>query len=367
MNTAIHIILGSLLAILAGGYLGKRSMDTLIDSNLKGALSRLKAAGAVEILLIFLAIIMKGERAEFIAVAALFPIFVAAGFFLPLLLALWSVPKADYSGEVIKGLVFDENRNETGYDLYLPENREKKTYPLILYVHGGGFSGGSKKDGDRWCRYLAKKGMVTATMDYTLADGKHDTSLTLMADEIKDCVAAIKEKCAALDITINEMAITGGSAGGCLAMLYAYKYREESPIPIKFVFQQTGPAYFDPVIWGTVNYNTFHKAAFSSMMTGVKLTEEMVERGEHYPLIEAISPSCYVDENTVPTLCAYGPRDKMVPVQVKYYLFDAFERNHVTYDFVEYPHSNHGMYDDPKANRVFLRKVDEYINKYFGR
>lgn len=275
--------------------------------------------------------------------------------------------KSNYHGEVLRDLAYDKGREETGYDLYLPETQSQEGYSLILAIHGGGFSGGAKKDEEAWCRYMSGKGYVSASIDYTLADGKHETSLTLMAEEIRDCVTAIKEKCASLGYPVDEMALTGCSAGGCLAMLYAYKYAETSPIPIKFVFQQTGPAYFDPLVWGTTNYNTAHQAAFTSMMTGKQVTEDMVKRGEHYPLIEEISPSCYVNESSVPTLCAYGPRDKMVPVQVKYYLFDAFERSHVTYDYIEYPHSNHGMYDDPKAHREYLTKLDEYLKKYFSR
>ena len=39
----------------------------------------------------------------------------------------------------------------------------------------------------------------------------------------------------------------------------------------------------------------------------------------------------------------------------------------MTYDYIEYPHSNHGMYDDPKAHREYLTKLDEYLKKYFSR
>ncbi|MCM1188577.1 MAG: hypothetical protein NC541_04710 [bacterium] len=46
---------------------------------------------------------------------------------------------------------------------------------------------------------------------------------------------------------VNEMATTGGSAGGCLAMLVAFK--DPDRLPIRFVFEETGPASFESELW----------------------------------------------------------------------------------------------------------------------
>jgi len=53
-------------------------------------------------------------------------------------------------------------------DLFLPEKASSAKLPLLLYVHGGGFSGGERKHGHSFCKYLAQNGYATATITYTL-------------------------------------------------------------------------------------------------------------------------------------------------------------------------------------------------------
>ena len=67
-----------------------------------------------------------------------------------------------------------------------------------------------------------------------------------MNNEIKNCVDAINEKCQELGYRVTGMATCGVSAGGTLAMNYAYTSGEYSAIPVKFVFQLVGPASFEP-------------------------------------------------------------------------------------------------------------------------
>lgn len=66
---------------------------------------------------------------------------------------------------------YAEKANETlELDLYTPEQDGESKRPLLLYVHGGGFSGGRRNgEGiDRFCRTLAARGYAVATMSYTL-------------------------------------------------------------------------------------------------------------------------------------------------------------------------------------------------------
>ncbi len=269
----------------------------------------------------------------------------------------------DKSGAIVKDLKFDD-REETGYDLYIPAGLDKdKPQSLILFIHGGSFTSGDKSEQDLWCKFFATKGYITATVNYTLEDGKHKSNLNLMDEQILLCVNAIKTECLSRGYNLTEMALSGISAGGCLAMLYAYKNADISPIPVKFVFQQTGPAYFEPETWG--NKDTASKAWFVSLMTGFEITEEMIEDGSYKEYIAAISPAAYVNASTVPTLCAYGPKDKVVPVDIKYTLFEQFDKYGVTYQFIEYPHSGHGLFGDPDKQQLFVDKSVEYCNLYF--
>ena len=55
-------------------------------------------------------------------------------------------------------------------DIYQPEGDTVGNRPLMLYVHGGGFSGGSRQADNvvKFCESMARRGYVAASMSYTL-------------------------------------------------------------------------------------------------------------------------------------------------------------------------------------------------------
>lgn len=266
-------------------------------------------------------------------------------------------------GKIYKNLDY-ENENDNRYDLYIPTNINRdEDQSLILFIHGGSFTGGSRKSGEPWCKFFASKGYVTATMDYTVHNKKHTSNLNLMNEEIASCVKAIKKACLDKGIKVTKMATTGESAGGCLAMLYAFSKGESSDIPVKFVFQLTGPAHFDPSAWG--HNDEASATAFISMMSGKAVGEDDLKNGIADEYWKDISPAYLVDDNSVPVLCAYGPRDTVVPPPIKYTLFENLESHSIPYDYIEYPNSNHVMCHDLDKSREYIDMAISYCNKYF--
>lgn len=188
-----------------------------------------------------------------------------------------------------------------------------------------------------------------------------------MNTEIKECVNAINEKCIELGYTLDGMATCGVSAGGTLAMNYAYTCADSSAIPVKFVFQLAAPADFEPDDWNILKKvdNLDTDAEFLSMMTGVDITEKAIHSGEYKQYVDMISPARLVSENSVPTLMGYGLKDHLVPGKLKYKLVSALEENGVQYDYFEFPHCNHGMYRDLNILEQFLKQSLVYCKTYF--
>ena len=107
------------------------------------------------------------------------------------------------------------------------------------------------------------------------------------------------------------------------------------------------------------------RAAFVSMMTGKKFTTEDVGSEEYQQAIDEISPASLVNERTVPTVLAYGPKDKVVPVDIKYRLLEKLDEYGVVYDYIEFPHSGHGLLDDLDKSEEFYKLSDLYMERYF--
>ena len=261
-------------------------------------------------------------------------------------------------GEIYSNLDY-ENDNGNQYDLYIPSGLDKlENQYLILFIHGGSFNSGSKEDGESWCKYYATKWYITASVDYTLQNQGKDASIYLMNEEIENAVTAIKQKTEELGYHIAGMAPCGVSAGGTLAMNLAYN--GNSAIPVKFVFQLAAPTYFAPSEWSLLMKvdRLDSEEKFCKMMTGKELEDYDTE-------IQNISPACIVNEDSVPSLIGYGLIDHCVPLSQKYYLIEVYDRDNVMYDYIEFPKSNHGMYNDLDKLQEFLDKSLEYARVYF--
>ena len=264
----------------------------------------------------------------------------------------------DSVGTVYKDLPY-ENDSGHGYDLYIPAGlRSTENQNLILFIHGGSFNSGAKEDGDAWCKFYATKGYIAATVDYTLQTHGQDASIYRMNQEIEAAVRAIKQKAEDLGYQITGMAPCGVSAGGTLAMNLAYN--GNSVIPVKFVFQLSAPTYFDPAEWSLLMRVDKLKTEneFCEMMTGKELEDYSQE-------IRSISPACLVRDDSVPSLIGYGLIDHCVPLSQKFYLMDAYEAHCVPYDYIAFPNSNHGMYNDLDKLQEFLNLSLEYADRYF--
>ncbi|MFD2516474.1 alpha/beta hydrolase [Salinimicrobium flavum] len=117
-------------------------------------------------------------------------------------------------------------------DLYKPEKSKEKT-PLILFMHGGGFSGGSPKNPQevKFARIAAAKGYTVGLISYRLtrkdqsfgcdfeAEGKIET-FKFAAEDFMDAVAFMKNNSEKFSIDPDKI-IVGGSSAGAEAVLNA--------------------------------------------------------------------------------------------------------------------------------------------------
>jgi acetyl esterase/lipase len=63
-----------------------------------------------------------------------------------------------------------KNGENLDLDIYTPWGDPEENRPLLLYVHGGGFSGGTRNGDDiiEFCKRMAEYGYVTASISYRL-------------------------------------------------------------------------------------------------------------------------------------------------------------------------------------------------------
>jgi poly(3-hydroxybutyrate) depolymerase len=119
-------------------------------------------------------------------------------------------------------------------DIYFPAGATTgKKYPLVLFIHGGGFVQGNKEDVRRHCEILADSGFVAATISYRLGwrkgtgncDGDTLSKRMAVYRAVQDAHAALRylvSKAADYAIETNHIFIGGSSAGAGISLMTAY-------------------------------------------------------------------------------------------------------------------------------------------------
>jgi acetyl esterase/lipase len=122
-------------------------------------------------------------------------------------------------GPAMKELVIKKVNNEEVKLFYIQpvDKKPVKNRPAIVWIHGGGWTGGITETFFPHARYFASRGAVGFCIHYRLV--KADGSVTL-ADCLADCKSAIRyirEHAEELGIDPDKIIVAGDSAGGHLA------------------------------------------------------------------------------------------------------------------------------------------------------
>jgi para-nitrobenzyl esterase len=121
---------------------------------------------------------------------------------------------------------FSKPDEQLGLDIFYASEDTTSNKPVLLYVHGGGFSGGHR-DSERnieFCTAMAKKGYIAVTMSYTLImKGKSFGCEQPASNKISTFLSSGRDISRAVDFLIhhrlkwnidtNKIVIAGSSAG----------------------------------------------------------------------------------------------------------------------------------------------------------
>lgn len=218
-------------------------------------------------------------------------------------------------GKVYTDLPYGEGAANK-FDLYVPSDKSQDAYGLAVYLHAGGFTSGDKAGDAEMLKWLCSKGYVAAGINYTLfTEENPDASVYSQSEEIKAAMPSVVAAAEKLGYKLDRMAIAGGSAGGCLALIYAYRDADTSPLPVKMVFEAVGPGSFHVEDWGIFGLDQSPEAAAGlfSVMSGQALTPEDITSGAYLDAVKPISADRWVTKDTVPSVLCYGAHDKMQP------------------------------------------------------
>lgn len=216
----------------------------------------------------------------------------------PLVVAelLFGVPAGDVLvDEHVYDVVDGENLT---LDLYRPTSGVESR-PVVMVIHGGGWTEGTKRDFPQLSQYLAARGYVVANIDYRLAPR---WNFPAPQDDLRAAIRYLKNLETTHGVDPNRIALLGRSSGAQIALLGAYTSTDPA---IRGVVSMHGPA---AMRWGHVNpakARVFDStAALEDYLGGPPATH-----GAQY---DAAEPARFVTQDSPPTLIFQSLRDEHV-------------------------------------------------------
>lgn len=229
------------------------------------------------------------------------------------------------------------------YDIHLPANRDTST-PILLMIHGGAWKAGQKEDLNGYVNIFRQKwkNLAIVNINYRYASFANKIHHTEMMGDIQKVVDTVLAQLNKFKIS-SKMMITGASAGGQLAMIYAYKYNTK----IKCVGNIFGPSVMNDWSW----YNSSNPLIGG--FTGDFLAE-YVGKAWDTTAYKAVSPFWNVNVNSQPTIIFHGNLDPIVPVYQSQWLHGKLRNLGVPVEYHEYIafHSFDNSQSDDVINKM---------------
>jgi acetyl esterase/lipase len=214
-------------------------------------------------------------------------------------------------------LSYGENRMQK-IDLWIASSDEQT--PLVLFIHGGGFRGGSYKQvSAQQVQFFLNKGISFASIEYRLTDqGPYPM-------QMNDCARAVqylRSNAGKYNLDKKRVASYGGSAGACISMWLAFHDDMADPKSTDPVAKestrlvaagsQNGQPTLDPHTfkeWFGVKSLVMHPAI--PLLFNVRNAEGL-ESPEARKLITDASPITHLTKDDAPVYLQYGGADTPV-------------------------------------------------------
>lgn len=213
-------------------------------------------------------------------------------------------------------------------DLYVPKEG-KGPFPLVIWVHGGGWKSGSKET-FRPAQGLLGKGFAVASINYRLSG---EAIFPAQIDDCKASVRWLRTNAAKYNLDPRRFGAFGSSAGGHLVALLGTSGKGDDQVqavcdfygPTDLIAMAKTPGY---------ERHASPQSPESQLIGGPVL--ENVEK------CKAANPLTYIGKDTPPFLIVCGDKDPVVPEGQSQLLHEALQKAGIESTLKVIPGAKHG-------------------------
>ena len=240
-------------------------------------------------------------------------------------------------------------------DLYRPSAMPAAPMPLVIWVHGGGWSNGSKTNCP--AAWLATKGYAVASLDFRLLP-EHPWPA-----QIEDPIAALRwlrQESGKYSIDPERSAAMGGSSGGHVVALWG-TLSLPAEDKVKAVVDLYGPTdllTMPPNVLSEKRTRADLAKANGALLLGGIVMDQPDKA-------KAVSALHQVSKDDVPFLILHGTADPGVPVDQSERLHAALKAAGVESTLKLLPGAGHGgkEFDSPESRALIQGFLDKHLKR----
>jgi acetyl esterase/lipase len=240
-------------------------------------------------------------------------------------------------------------------DLYVTRTPDK-ALPTLIWIHGGGWTGGTKESYAGIPAYLAM-GMNVVNVEYRLA------RVAQAPAAVEDCRCALRwviQHAREYGIDINRLVVSGGSAGGHLALTTGM-------LPASAGLDRQCPGPDNLKVAAIVNW--YGISDVNELLEGPNMKAYAVtwvgSATDREQIAKRVSPLSYVRAGLPPVLTIHGDADPTVPYSQSIRLHKALSDAGVANELMTMPGGKHGFDCCTAAQRMNAYvKIREFLGRH---
>ncbi len=257
---------------------------------------------------------------------------------------------------VLKDCAYVENGLQAQkLDLYLPDNNIEKGFPIIVLVHGGGWSGGDKSKWFMPVHHFLTNGYAVASVNYRLSS---EAPFPAQIEDVKAAVRWLRANSMAYAIDPTAIGAWGASAGGQLVSLLATSgksnaYQVGAYLNISSEVQAVCDSYGPVDLLSRMGKLDTNQATTASTLQYLGGTNQAL-----FSKAKDASPLFQVTATLPPFLILHGDTDTTVPLSQSEEFFKVLLKEKVPVNFHVFLGAGHGGFTAP----IVIEKTLDFFN-----
>ena len=220
-------------------------------------------------------------------------------------------------------------------DLYLPYSPKRLDRPAVVFIHGGGFTGGDKAEyrSASVSADLCRAGYVVVSCNYVLGPKSKEGVWPQNIADCRNAVRWVRAHAKELGVNPDKIAVAGGSAGGYLALMVGLSDDRTGPggDPAAKVSARVS-AVID--MYGVVNFSKHGKGD----VVGASAAEQ-----------QAYLPELQCDPQDPAVLILHGTADTTVDIAQSDGMAKALRKAKTSYEYIVVDGAPHTFDLHPKG------------------